>query len=63
MKQLIKSKTWLRDFNAEFLRRTGITWSDAGGADRDSLDQYYPQDVSESVSHHIWKYELNDITL
>ena len=64
MKQLIKRKTWLRDFNAEFKRRTGITWSDAGSTDRDATDQYYPQqDVSEAVSHHIWKHELTDITL
>ena len=61
--ETLVQRAWLIDFNAEFKRRTGITWSDAGSTDRDAIDQYYPQDVSEVVSHHIWKHELTDITL
>jgi hypothetical protein len=59
----LKQSDWLIDFKAEFLRRTGITWEDAGSDDQDALDRYYPQDVSESVSLYIEKYDLNDITL
>ena len=54
---------WLRDFNAEFMRRAGITWADAGNTGCEALDQYYPQDVIKAVLHYIEKYDLNDITL
>lgn len=54
---------WLESFKAEFRQRTGITWNeDAGMEDSDAINRYFPEDVSESVSKHIEKYNLNDLT-
>jgi len=60
-------RAWLIDFKAEFMRRTGITWEDAGNKDQDALDRYFEvgreRVAEEAVSHYIEKYDLNDITL
>lgn len=55
---------WLIDFKAEFLRRTGITWEDAGNTDQDALDRWdFDTHPNMAVSLYIEKYDLNDITL
>jgi hypothetical protein len=60
-------RAWLIDFKAEFMRRTGITWEDAGNTDQDALDRYFEvgreRVAEEAVSQYIEKYDLNDITL
>ena len=60
--QFSSPSEWLSNFTAEFMRRVGITWNDAGYTELEAFD-LYPQDVSEAVSHYIWKHDLTDITL
>ena len=54
--------SWLKVFNTEFLRRTGITFKDGGGTDEQAL-RYWPRNSPlDAVLHQIEKYELVDMT-
>lgn len=57
-----KLDEWLASFKAEFLRKTGITWEDAGLEDKDAIDRYFPEDVQDAVLQHMEKYDLDDVT-
>jgi len=48
-------------FNAEYERRTGITFDDAGGTDEEIGDyQYNGYTPSQAVSSEIARYDLTD---
>lgn len=55
---------WLAAFKQEFLRRTAITWNEgAGQEDADAFRLYYPDNVTDAVSHFMDKYDLDDGTM
>jgi len=53
---------WLERFQAEYLRRTGMTGADGGMSDEEVVEKYWPDDTpSEAVSQEIEKYDLVDL--
>ena len=54
---------WLRIFEFEFKRRTGVTWSEASG-EIDVLHSYYNERITPSaVLAEIQHMDLTDLTL
>ena len=53
----MNEQEWLEAFNAEFLRKTGITWADGGLEDQDAINRYFPEDVKDAVLQHMEKYD------
>ena len=53
---------WLEQFQAEYLRRTGMTGADGGVSDEEAVEKYWPDDTpSAAVSQEIEKYDLVDL--
>lgn len=54
---------WIAVFKAEYLRRTGITWEEGGGTEKEALDRYWPHECPlDAVFHQMDKYGLIDVT-